>query len=497
MRTGRLLRLAGLALVLAACATPELAAKLARHEPGAGYRYANLGADTDNADDLFVILAFSGGGTRAAAFSFGVMEGLAEARYAAGGRRRALLDDVDVISSVSGGSFTAAYYALFRQSFFDDFPAAFLYRNIERALIARALQPWNWARLARSDFDRIHLSVELYDETVFQRKTFGDLLASGRKPYVILNATDMSLGRRFEFTQEQFDLLCLDLAKTPVAAGVAASSAFPGLLSPLTLKSYAAEGCGFQRPEWFETALVRELNPPERFARARDLASYQDAKDRRRYVHLLDGGLADNIGLRGPYVALAIGDTEWNIPAKISARQVKRVVVITANAKTKPAKDWDERASAPGLLDVLGFVSSGPMDNYSFDTVQLVRNTFYDDARAEQARASCEREMQKVCPAAKLEGTLPPAHYHAAELSFDVVDDDRLRRCLENLPTSFSLTRAQVDLLRKTGRRLLLTSRELTAVMTALDASWTAPDTTIDATLVDAACPDAATGGSR
>src|SRR5438270_12543267 len=178
---------------LAACATPAVNAKLDRKDPAVGYRYANLTADGDNGDDLFVILAFS----------FGVMEGLREVTYGSG--RRPLLQDVDVIAAVSGGSFTAAYYALFRETFFDDFPKAFLYRNIERGLLARALAPWNLLRLLRPDFDRIHLAVELYDETVFARTTFGDLVTAGRKPFVILNATDMTLGRRFEFTQAQLD----------------------------------------------------------------------------------------------------------------------------------------------------------------------------------------------------------------------------------------------------------------------------------------------------
>jgi predicted acylesterase/phospholipase RssA len=483
------LLLAAIALGLAACAAQPLNVKLDRYDPSVGYRYQNLSAD-DNTDDLFVILAFSGGGIRAAAFSFGVMEALADVEYHAAGRARRLLQDVDVIASVSGGSFTAAYYALFPDTFFRKFPEEFLHRNIERALIGRALRPWNWVRLARSDFDRVHLAVELYDETVFHATTFGDLLARGRKPFIILNATDMTLGRRFEFTQEQFDLLCSDVAKTTIAAGVAASSAFPGLLSPLTLENFAADGCGFRTPEWLETGLVREQNPLERYARARDLASYQDPAQGRRYVHLLDGGLADNIGLRGPYVALKTGDTEWNIPARISAGAIRRVVVITANAKTKPRKDWDRHAAAPGLVDVLSFVTSGPMDNYSFDTVQLIRNFFSEQRQAERARASCLRAMQKTCPEARLEGDLPPADYHAIELSFDAISDERVHVCLENLPTSFALEEAQVTLLRQAGRALLMGSREFQEAMRQIDPDWRPAEKPLHPGLIAKACPE-------
>jgi NTE family protein len=60
-----------------------------------------------------LILAFSGGGTRAAAFAYGVLEELAATPVVLGGRPRRLLDEVDLISAVSGGSFTAAYYGLY------------------------------------------------------------------------------------------------------------------------------------------------------------------------------------------------------------------------------------------------------------------------------------------------------------------------------------------------------------------------------------------------
>jgi predicted acylesterase/phospholipase RssA len=480
-----------LLVALGACATPgAINVRLPDTGPRTVYRYDALDAG-DNADELFVILAFSGGGTRAAAFSFGVMEGLRDLDYQAGTARRRLLQDVDVIASVSGGSFTAAYYALFPDEFFAAFPTDFLHRNIQGALIRKALAPWNWLRLARPDFDRIHLAVELYDDTVFRGRTFAALR---RKPYVILNATDMSLGRRFEFTQEQFDLLCSDLSRTKVAAGVAASSAFPGLLSPLTLQNFAAEDCRPPRPEWLELALAQRT-PLERHARARDLASYADPAQQRRWIHLLDGGLADNIGLRGPEVALrTVADTHWSVLSRVNQGQTRRVLVIAANAKTKPAKDWDRHANAPGLLDVLGLVTSGPMDNYSFDTVQRLREFAREQNQEYRAWLDCRATVQEVCRGEPPSTVLPAVDYHAVELAFDAVPEERLRRCLENLPTSFALDDAQVTLLRRAGRRLLLTSRELATAMRQIDPGWMPPDAPIDPTVIDAACPPASGG---
>jgi NTE family protein len=482
----RLLFALALAALLGGCSPHFVNDKLDRFDKEAGYRYGKLAGD-GNSDDLFVILAFSGGGTRAAAFSFGVMEGLQNAVYNALGGPRRFLDDVDVISSVSGGSFTAAYYALFPEKFFTNFPSAFLHRNVQGDLIRRALWPPNWFRLAASDFDRINLAAEYYDETIFEHKTFAELIAKRRKPYIILNATDMTLGRRFEFTQDQFDLLCSDLSSVKVATAVAASSAFPGLLSPLTVKNFAREGCKYERPPWLTDALDPN-NPLRRYVHARDLWSYQDPKLKRDYIHLLDGGLGDNIGLRGPYVALSSNDSSWSLFDKINQRKVRRVVVISANAKTNPSKDWDQKQAAPGILDVLSLVTGGPMDNYSFETVQLVRDNFDRLKDEEKAWADCKQLLQDQC-SAKMPGVLSPVDFYASELSFDSLDDEDLRHCMENLPTSFYLPEDTVTLLRQVARLLLMQSTDFGKIMRELDRAWQSPAVQIDPVLRAKVCP--------
>jgi NTE family protein len=480
----RLVALVTLVALLAACAT-SINGRLPSYDAGRGYRYGTLG-DDGRRDDLLVILAFSGGGTRAAAFSFGLLEALRDATYATVGGPRRLLDDVDVIASVSGGSFTAAYYALFHEGLFEEFPAAFLHRDIQGELLGRALWPPNWFRLARSDFDRINLAAELYDETVFRGRTFGDLVQARRKPFIILNATDMSLGRRFEFTQDQFDLLCSDLSSFKVASAVAASSAFPGLLSPLTLQNFAGAGCGYSPPQWLQDANDR-TNPPARYLHARDLLSYREQADSRPWIHLLDGGLADNIGLRGPYVALSSQDSSWSVLSKINQGPVNRVVVISANAKTKKRSDWDRRQAAPGLLDVLGLVSSGPMDNYSFDTVQLIHDFFTEQAQEEKSAASCRKQLLATCGKENLPEVRHVA-WHALELSFDGLADDALRVCMESLPTTFALPVPTVTLLRQVARLLLEASPAFAELMRALDSHWRPAPTPVDPALQAQVC---------
>lgn len=487
MSSARLLSAFFLApLLLASCSLQPVNLKLDRYNEKAGYRFDNLSSD-GNTDETFVILAFSGGGTRAGAFSFGVLEGLRDAVYQTPGGPRRFLEEVDVISSVSGGSFTAAYYGLFGDRIFTDFTSKFLHRNVQGDLIRRLLWPPNWFRLASSDFDRINLAAEYYDEIVFEGEKFRRLIEQRRKPYIILNATDMTLGRRFEFTQDQFDLLCSDLSSVKVATAVAASSAFPGLLSPLTVRNFAAEGCEYKAPVSLTNALDRNRNPVRRYAQARDLWSYQDPRQKRDYIHLLDGGLGDNIGLRGPYVALSDNLTSWSIPDKINQGKVRRVVVITANAKTNPLKDWDQQPAAPGILDVLSLVVSGPLDNYSFDTVQLVRDFFIKRNQEAKDWADC-KSLIGQCPV-KMPGVLDPVDFYASELSFESIDNDEdLRLCMENLPTSFYLPEDTVTLLRQVARLLLMKSPDFRKAVQALDPTWQPSNVQIDPALRAKVC---------
>src|SRR5947208_5361898 len=284
-------------LSLGGCAHYPVNAPVTRAALEACYRFNNL-SRANNADSLFVVLAFSGGGTRAAALSYGVLEELAKTEIVWEGNRRRLLDEVDLISSVSGGSFTAAYYALYGDRIFGDFETGFLKRNIQGRLLALYCSPVNWVRLASRKFSRIDMVAEYYDRHLFGGHTFGDLVAQGRRPFLMINATDMSLGSRFEFTQDQFDLLCSDLSSFPLGRAVAASSAFPILLSPLTLRNYAGR-CDSPGPDWVQSALADPAASARRRNQALEARAYLDST-KRPFIHLLDGGLADDLGLRGP-----------------------------------------------------------------------------------------------------------------------------------------------------------------------------------------------------
>src|SRR5262249_45824643 len=156
-------------------------------------------------------------------------------------------------------------------------------------------------------------------------------------PYITINSTEMDVGSPFQFTQEEFDAICDDLSQVPIARGVAASSAVPGALTGLTINSHSGT-CGYAPPRWFELA---EKSPPTDVRRKfqSDLSALIDPN--RKYVHLIDGGVADNIGLRMPFYATISTDTlqvktnlGFSVLRQINNRKITRVAVIVVNAKT-------------------------------------------------------------------------------------------------------------------------------------------------------------------
>jgi NTE family protein len=248
-----------------------------------GYGFQNLAPGEKNTDDIFIIVSLSGGGTRAASLAYGVLQTLRTIRIEQGDKT--LLDEVDAITAVSTSSVAAAYYGLFgEEDFFSNFKDEFLYRKIQRALILRTLSPWHWPRLWSPYFGRSDLAEEYLDRRLFRGHTYGDMLK--RRPFIVLNATDMSLGAQFSFTQAHFDQLCSDLSEVRISRAVTASLAFSVAFTPLTLKNYSNSQCGYTRPTWVEDALEEELNvSSRRYDRAKNAIAYEDA-EQRPYIHL-------------------------------------------------------------------------------------------------------------------------------------------------------------------------------------------------------------------
>ncbi|HSN38893.1 MAG TPA: patatin-like phospholipase family protein [Burkholderiales bacterium] len=448
LQTAKSITILFAALLFAGCAHYPVNARLDRHDPGYGYRFANL-SSADNSDSLLVVVTFSGGGTRAAALAYGVLEQLAKTGISWEGRQKRLLDEVDMISSVSGGSYTAAYYALYRDRIFEDFESAFLKRNVQAEITRKILAPFNLIKVTGPTFGRIDLVAEYLDDEFFRGGTYGDLMRTGRRPFIVINASDMSLGTRFEFTQDQFDLLCSDLSQYPLARAVAASSALPVVLSPLTLRNYGGQ-CGYAEPEWVGAALENRSASARRFYKAAEVRSYLDSVAR-PFVHLLDGGITDNLGLRGMLDRAILHEGPLGLAQSLGVKEIRKAVLITVSAETGPDLSRDRSESVPTVSQVPTAIKDVSINRYSFETTELLKSSFDEWAK----------QMREHRPAGAENGF----NFYLIEVTFDALQDSAERGYFSGIPTSFNLPAETVDRLRQVAARLISESGDYQRLM--------------------------------
>jgi len=441
-----------LSFIVGSCAHYPVNQSLDQYSPDTGYRAKNMGTP-GNSEEVLMVLTFSGGGTRAAAFSYGLLEELARTEVLINDRKRRFIDEVDVISGVSGGSFTAAYYGLFGDRIFQDFETRFLRKNIQGTLFAKKfLFIPNWFRLMSPNFNSSDMAADIYDKEVFEGGTFGDIAARGG-PAILINATDMTEGTTFPFIQEYFDFICSDISDYPVARAAAASSAVPIVLSPITLRNnrYGSD-CGFM-PEGLQKAL-KEHDKSRRYYQALHVAPYLLAPEKKRYIHLVDGGIADNLGLRIAIDRIDQFGDAWKGLQYLSKKKTKKIIFIVLNAATGIDKSPDLKKSPAGLLDVASSVSSTPLHRFSFETIQLLKSDFKkwgEDIRS----GRCNDPEFKGDPE-----TCDDIEFYLIELDFNDISDEKEREYFLELPTSFKLSDEQVDNLREIAGRLLNQSAE-------------------------------------
>ena len=464
--TVRLSCLAAIALS-AGCLSPFARnGRLEAYDPVGGYRFDALDAGEGNSDEVFVVLTFSGGGIRAASMAYGVLQSLRETKIGPltpGGEPRRLLDEVDAISSVSGGSFPAAGYALWRDDLFSgEFERRVLKNDIQSVLWQLLWRPANFWRLPSVVLDRIDLAATYYDDEIFNQATFAELIARNQRPYTVINATNLSSGRRFEFTQDDFDILGSDLASVSLGTAVAASSAFPVLLSPLRLAYYPgpvsstvldrlltngdAPRHDARRREW-----ARSLIPPRNDG---DEPPHVLDAEAHRYLYLVDGGLADNLGL----IYVIRSCQSGPIRKRIESGAIKRLVVIVVDAGVRPPQSTERLLAAPGSLRV-GFKSATVgVRNYSDALIEIIRHLMLDIPRIRERAAEPYREaLATHCPDAPMPPLRPfdAMERHLIVLTLRDIENDAERARFQKMPTSLFLPDRDVDDLIEQGRTLL------------------------------------------
>ncbi|MES2024801.1 MAG: patatin-like phospholipase family protein [Pseudomonadota bacterium] len=454
----RLLALLALASLMSGCSSLvqyNINAPLETYKPDYGYSIDSVNIEP-GASKMFVVVIFSGGGARSAALGYGVLEELARNKFVQDGKKKRLFDEVDLVYGVSGGSILAAYYGLHGEGVLKNFNDRFLNLDFQDKIVSRIISFSNQWRLTSPRFGRSDLLEEQLDEVLFNKATFEDLVSKRKGPFVIISATDMSSGGRFDFIQESFDFLCSDLSKFPIARAVAASSAVPLVFSPVTLWNYAGS-CNFTVPDAVQAAAsnkAKTRSAASSRARTEELFSYLD-RSKRPYIHLLDGGLSDNLSIRSILDMEALIGSD-KVSKDFRLTEMNKLVVIVVNAQNDPEHTIDQSPDVPGFRDVIRAIGDIPIARYTQESERAMQ-------------ASIERWQETAKAKAKARNAPEPSVYYVNIALKNIVDAEE-RETLLNVPTSLYLPKKTIKELRSAATTLMQNSSEFRRLLKDISA---------------------------
>ncbi len=402
--------------------------------------------------ETIIGLSFSGGGTRASAFAYGAIKELAAHEARSGGIGTSLIDDVRFVSGVSGGSVSAAYFALHGKKTIPAFRDNFLYKDPQSSF-KTSISLFNLLAVFGGGLNSKTGFQDWLDENLLHDATFGDL-ARDNAPLLWVNASDVFHDSVFTFDAETFATLCSDIKTVKLSEAVSAASAVPGVFSPIVIENFAGQ-CDYKEPAW----VSRAIESPDSFQvvrnQARTMRRYQDSQES-KYLKLYDGGVTDNLGVH----SITIHRERYDSPiAPMSPKRVatmKDLLFIVVNAGANVRESFVKEIEGPNGVEGLGAVVNSLMatatartrDNF-FRTMEV-----WHDGIIRYRCGLGEAQVRDLI-GDRQGWDCKDVQFHVLDLSFDQVTDQDLRAKLEEIPTAYVLPRDQVDLLVRTAGELL------------------------------------------
>jgi NTE family protein len=218
---------------------------------------------------------------------------------------------------------------------------------------------------------------------------------------------------------------------------------------------------------WYENPPRATLGRTENaYAHGNDPARNQ----KKLYIHLLDGGIADNLGVLEPYRMLTTRDTFPTFLGQIDTGKIKKLIFVMVNARSFTSSDLDEDQATPGIVDMLLASLDSPIDRATTGTANQLRQLLTDEFR------------QIVLADPKKAGIFHALAENTALISvdFDAIVDEDCRRKFHSIPTSWSLDTKQVDAVLTVGQALLASDPEFAHLLNIIGGTVTASLPSID-----------------
>jgi NTE family protein len=216
------------------------------------------------------------------------------------------------------------------------------------------------------------MAVRFYDKHIFHDATFSDFKKDG--PLIIVNASGLGNGVRFSFIQEYFNFICSDINSFSVSKAVTTSSSVPVLFLPVVLEKFPE--CSFTEPEWLKTVKLnaKETEDPLLNETIRGLDILAN-KEELKYIHLVDGGITDNLGLHALYDLITVRGGAKEALQGLDKKPPKYFVIISVNSSTNPIREMDVSNEEPSISETVDAMSSAQLHRYNSTTTALMESS--------------------------------------------------------------------------------------------------------------------------
>jgi NTE family protein len=418
-------------------------------------------------DDTVIALSFSGGGTRAAAFAFGALTALEETPTP--NRSTPLLDRVDFVTGVSGGSVLAAYYGLKKRAALADFKQRFLLRNAEENLQMN-LNLLSIAKGLQGGINDPTAFPKWLDDNLFEHATFKSLLYQ-RRPYIWINASDIYDRTPFVFGTVLFGALCSDLSNYPISLAVAASAAVPVIFAPVVVQGYPG-GCSVPLPDWVRR--VRGDPDAQPLLKLFANAMYRYHSGEVRYVKLLDGGMVDNYGLAGFTIARLAANTPYGPLEPEEAVKLRRLMFLVVDSGRAPSGSWSQTVEGPAGANLITASSDTATESGAVGSYTSFQDTMREWQRALvdwRCRLSANDRRRFGAP---VTWDCHDVRIFVGRVAFEQLGPERAA-ALNSVETAFKLPPEQVEMVISAGHDAVKASSVFRSFLASLGGGGVHP----------------------
>lgn len=381
-----------LGLVLASCAywphVPSIQKSSVGADAHAPYDLSRWLASDRPLPNPSIVITMSGGGNRAAALAYAALAELRNHEVPCAAEEATkmpctLLDNVVLVSGISGGAFTASAFAMNGEAIFSNgYKESVIDLNLGRELASIVWEPKYWR-------DRTAKIVDIMNgPNILANQTFGELAEKSARPFLLLSGTDVGSGRTFPITQDSLDDLCADLSKWQVAQAVSVAAGLPYATNGTTLENYhATKNCEDDRslpaPITSTSLLIDQATRPERdlvkasqsryrlWMRLAAKSGWRSERERPEFffestpayrkiewLHLFDGGLGDNLGVRVTIDQL----TRPGVLQRLATKGAHEIVFIEVNARSEGKVPRYHKDNGQNYFEMIAASAFGPID---------------------------------------------------------------------------------------------------------------------------------------